>query len=103
MKQLEKLQLQSDLEHYGDFESLCSILMSWAKKSDNPDLTKAIQMVNKMFFYIHDLQEWRRLSEKTYEEFRSDKLRAVERARRAEKELKELQAEINKLKQISNL
>ena len=103
MSQFQKLQLQADIEHFADFESLCQILLSWSKKSDNPELTKAMNIVSRMSFYIHDLQEWRRLSLKTYEELSADKLRAVERARRAEAQLNELQTEVKRLKQITNL
>lgn len=103
MSQFQKLQLQADIEHFADFESLCQILLSWSKKSDNPELTKAMNIVSRMSFYIHDLQEWRRLSLKTYEELSADKLRAVERARRAEAQLNELQNEVKRLKQITNL
>tara|TARA_B110000503_G_C7094816_1_gene391072 strand:+ start:824 stop:1135 length:312 start_codon:yes stop_codon:yes gene_type:complete len=103
MSQFQKLQTMLDIEHYADYQMICGVLLKWQEKSQNKDLDNVIKAVNSTFFYIHNLQEWRRLSELSYAEFRSDKLRAIERAQNAELKIAELESELKKLKQISNL
>lgn len=48
-------------------------------------------------FYVHNLITNERLYEQSLSEYRSDKIRAVERARLAEKKIEELEQEIQKL------
>ena len=48
-------------------------------------------------FYVHNLITNERLYEQSLSEYRSDKIRAVERARVAEKKIEELEQEIERL------
>ena len=48
-------------------------------------------------FYVHNIITNERLYEQSLSEYRSDKIRAVERARIAEKKIEELEKEIVKL------
>ena len=49
-------------------------------------------------FYVHNLISNERFYNDSLSEYRTDKIRAVERARKAEDEVKGLQEEIQKLK-----
>lgn len=98
-----KVENLKDIEFYNNFNSLSELIIS-LKNSDNVD---KIQFMSKaltdIFFYVNELQQNRMLLKKTFSEYRQDKTRAIQRARRSEEQMEELQKEIKKLKQITNL
>ena len=49
------------------------------------------------------MQQQRNLYEKTYSEFRADKLRAIERARKSDEKCEELQTKLDKLQKLTQL
>ena len=57
----------------------------------------------EIFFYVNRLQVDRRMFNKVISEYRSDKIRAIERAQKAERKTQELQKQIeilNKQKEL---
>ena len=54
-------------------------------------------------FYVHNLITNERLYEQSLSEYRSDKIRAVERARSAEQEVARLRTEVDKLRTKLNV
>ena len=47
-------------------------------------------------FYVNNLQEDRKMYNRSLSEYRADKNRAIERARRAEKKIEKLEQELKK-------
>ena len=92
-----------DLDYYGNFEVIATTLLEWSKKKKNAQLDKVIQSLNNIAFYVNSLQMDRYANNKAVEDYRCDKNRAVERARKAEELADKLQKENSKLQKIVNL
>lgn len=95
---MKKIQNLKTIQFSNDFEIVSSRLLDWKKKKPVPALDEMIAAVTSWYSYTHELEtnEWYR--EKIIEEFRADKLRAIERARKAEKKLAEVEEELKKYK-----
>lgn len=99
-----KIENLRDLEFYGSYEYCLDICRKWLDlKPDNPELKKMAQELSSIFFYVTYMQQNERFYKFSLSEFRRDKLRAVERARKSETENQELKKEINKLKNLTGL
>lgn len=76
-----------EIEYYTNFNSIGELLISL--KRQNPEDTryiKAVEAMKEIGFYVNRLIVNQRYHDQAISEYRSDKLRAVERARRAENE-----------------
>jgi hypothetical protein len=101
---LDRMAIAKDLEYYGHINVACTIAQKWCKmKPDNEELRLLSDSLVGIFFWGNNQEQDRRIYDKELSEFRAAKNRAVLRARKAEQEIERLQAEIKKLKQISNL
>ena len=98
-----KIENLKDLEYYSNYEALAGILLAWSKKKKNKELDEAIRCLTEIAFYVNNLQSNRWGYNRAYSEFRSDKLRAVERARKSHDLAEKLLAENTKLKKLVNL
>lgn len=99
----DKAEVLKDIE-YNTHTSVClETLNKWKKDSSNKDLRLFIKSFLETIFYTNTLQRDRFIHNKMIEEFRSDKLRAVERARKADLKVENLQKEISKLRKLINL
>lgn len=96
---MRKIQNLKSIQFSNDFAIISSQLLEWNKKKPIPAITKMIEAVNSWFFYTHELESTQWHWEKSIEQYRSDKLRAVQRARRAEERLQKVEQELNKYKQ----
>lgn len=95
---MRKIQNLKSLQFSNDFEIIASRVLEWKRRKPIPELDQLIDAINSWYFYTHELEtnEWYR--ERIIEEFRSDKLRAIERARKAEEKLAEVEKELQKYK-----
>lgn len=99
----DKAEVLKDIE-YNSHTTIClEILNKWKKESSNKDLRLFIKSFLETIFYTNTLQTDRFIHNKIKEEYRADKLRAVERARKADSKVDKLKEEIKKLKMITNL
>jgi len=99
-----KIETLRDLEFYGSYEYCLDTCKKWLDlKPDNPELKQMAQELSSIFFYVTYMQQNERHYKLALQEFRQDKLRAVQRARKSEKENEELKKEINKLKNLTGL
>jgi len=99
----DKAEVLKDIE-YNSHTSIClELLNKWKKDSSNLELQEFIKSFLETIFYTNTLQRDRFIHNKIVEEYRSDKLRAVERARKADSKVDKLEKEISKLKQLINL
>ena len=100
----QKVRLLEDIKHSATYNLMLEIVMKWKKKTDdNEDLNTLANSLQDTFFYIHKLQEWRDMSETAFSQYRNDKNRVIQRARKLEDKIEELELEIKRLKLITNL
>lgn len=92
----EKITLLKDLEYNADIETVMSMLIEASKKRDTPQLKTMAEAVNRIYFYVHNLREERKMYNKAMSQYSADKCRAVERARMAEKKTEELEEKLKK-------
>ena len=77
-----------------NFEIMANTLLEWNKAKHNDRVKDMIQALNGSFYYTHELETNQYYMEKSMQQYRADKLRAVERARKAEKKIKKLEKEL---------
>jgi hypothetical protein len=84
-----KMELIKELEYITNYETLGNKLMKWGKSSENKDIKLCKESLAEIGIYVAHLEYERRTYEKTIDSYRSDKIRALQRARRVETELDE--------------
>ena len=84
-----KMELIKELEYVTNYETLGNKLIQWGKNSNNEDIKLCKECLAEIGIYVAHLEYERRTYEKTIESYRSDKVRALKRARRVESELNE--------------
>jgi hypothetical protein len=84
-----KMELIKELEYVTNYETLGNKLIQWGKQSNNEDIKLCKGCLAEIGIYVAHLEYERRTYEKTIESYRSDKVRALKRARRVEAELNE--------------
>lgn len=99
-----KINTLKDLEYFGAFTYCCEIVQKWEElKPDNEELKELSRSLAVVFFYVNTIQSERNLYDKYMSDSKSEKNRAIMRARKSESEIDELKAEIQRLKNISGL
>jgi len=87
----KKMQNLKEMEYYGNFNLVGEILLALKKKyPKNEKLTEAVSAMTHIGFFVTEMMQAQHYYDKSLESYRSDKLRAIERARRVEAELEEL-------------
>tara|TARA_R110002126_G_scaffold195028_1_gene342975 strand:- start:548 stop:862 length:315 start_codon:yes stop_codon:yes gene_type:complete len=95
----KKINNIKEAEYYTNFNLVGEhIIKSRKLKPENKALNDMYFAWQEVGFYVHNLISNERLYNDSLSEYRTDKIRAVERARKAEDEVKGLQEEIQKLK-----
>ena len=95
----KKLNNIKEAEYYTNFNLVGKhIIKSRKLKPENKALNEMYFALQEVGFYVHTLISNERLYNDSLSEYRSDKIRAVERARVAEDKVKGLEEEIQKLK-----
>ncbi len=84
----KKLDNLKDMQYLTNAEIVNKILLEYQKKNPtNEKLETLINAVVQIHFYVTELQNDRHLLMLSIDEYRADKLRAVERARKVESKL----------------
>lgn len=87
----KKIQNLKELEYYGNFNLVGEILLKLKKKyPDNKKISEAVDAMGHIGIFVTEMMQNQYFYNKSLEDYRSDKLRAIERARRVEKELEQL-------------
>ena len=95
----KKINNIKEAEYYSNFNLVGEYIVKSKKiKPENKALNDMYYCWQEVGFYVHNLIANERLYNDSLSEYRSDKIRAVERARIAENKLKELEEQIEKLK-----
>lgn len=90
----KKIDLLKAIEFANDFDMMSNILLEWKAKKPSDIINKMIDANIRMYYYSFNMEESVRLMRKMVSEYRTDKLRAVERARKAEKRIEELEEKL---------
>jgi hypothetical protein len=90
----KKIDLLKAIEFANDFDMMANILLEWKKKKPSDIIDKMIDANIRMYYYSFNMEESVRLMRKMVSEYRADKLRAVERARKADDLVKELKEKL---------
>lgn len=86
----KKLDNLKDMQYLANSEIINNILLEWQKKhTTNDKLETLINAVLQVHFYVQELQNDRHLLMLSIDEYKSDKLRAIERARRVEQKFEQ--------------
>lgn len=97
----KKLNNIKEGEYYGNFNLVGEYIVKSRKaKPENKAINEMYYCWQEVGFYVHNLITNERLYEQSLSEYRSDKIRAVERARTAEEKIEELEKEISKYKTL---
>jgi|5B_taG_2_1085324.scaffolds.fasta_scaffold00275_7 hypothetical protein len=83
-RDLQRLQADTDVN------AVLELLKRWRDKSDNKELQEFESMMLRISIYIWSLQNERKTFDNIIDELRGDKHRAINRARKAEEQLEEL-------------
>jgi len=95
----KKLNNIKEAEYYTNFNLVGEhIIKSRKLKPENKALNEMYFAWQEVGFYVHSLIGNERLYDQSLSEYRTDKIRAVERARVAEDKVKGLEEEIQRLK-----
>lgn len=98
-----KMELIKELEYVTNYQTLGNKLMKWGKESNNEDIKLCKGCLAEIGIYVAHLEYERRTYEKTIDSYRSDKIRALKRARRVEAELNEANKIVIKYKKAKKL
>jgi hypothetical protein len=94
----QKFDVLEDIDLSTNLLTLQQFAAKWCKsKPDNLDLQALKDAVLKVSIIANKMNYEKQLYHITIEEFRGDKLRAIERARKAEEELKQVKPKIENL------
>ena len=95
----EKIENLKEIEYYSNFNTVGEYVVKWKKaKPDNKDLILMYDSFTQIGFYVNELITNQGFRNDIVSEYRSDKIRAVNRARQAESKLEELQKKYKVLK-----
>ena len=88
----KKMQNLKEMEYYGNFNLVGEVLLKLKKKyPNNETLSDAVSAMTQIGFFVTEMMQNQYYYEKSLESYRADKNRAIERARRVEKEIEELE------------
>jgi hypothetical protein len=95
----KKINNLKEAEYYSNFNFVGEYIVKSRKaKPENEAINQMYYAWQELGFYVHNLIVNERLYEQSLSEYRSDKIRAVVRARTAEEKIIELEKEIERLK-----
>lgn len=90
-----------EFAYYGEFELVANTLLKWSKaKSNHKELDDVVAAFSRIGIYVKNMQERQRHYDIQLSRFRADKLRAVERARKAEDENANLLKELKECRKL---
>ena len=92
-----------ELQNNADMEMLLSLILKWTKKSDSKEIKAFNDALFRQLRYIQMLEDERFSFDRIISENIADKIRAVERARKADEKIEELQDKIKILETKNKL
>lgn len=92
-----------ELQNNVDMEMLLSLILKWTKQSDSKDIKAFNDALFRQLRYIQMLEDERFSFDRIISESLADKVRAVERARKADERIEELEKQIKILETKKSL
>jgi len=92
-----------ELQNNADMEMLLSLILKWTKKSESKEIKAFNDALFRQLRYIQALEDERFSFDRIISESLADKVRAIERARKADERIEELEEQIKKLEIKKNL
>ena len=88
----KKIQNLKEMEYCANFNLVGEVILKLRKKNpENETIRQAVEAMTQIGFYVNELMSNQYYYEQSLSEYRSDKLRAVERARKAEAHAAEIE------------
>jgi len=97
---MNKIKNIKDVEYFSNMELLSTLVLDAMKKQTSETLEKMAKAISEVTFYVNELQSDRWAYDKALSDYMADKNRAIERARKAEKQNEDLQIIIKKYEQF---
>ncbi len=94
----KKIHNLKHLDYLANFDILANTFLEWQEKKPTDAVDKLMGSLIDINYYITEIYTNELYFNKALSEYRADKLRAIERATKAEKKVEELEKEIAKLK-----
>jgi seryl-tRNA synthetase len=92
----DKINNLKDLQYYGNIELLANVVLEALKKKETPKLVEMSKAITQITFYVNNLQEDRKMYNRSISEYREDRNRAILRSRKAEEKIEKLEEELKK-------
>lgn len=99
----KKIHNLKHLNYLANFDIIANTLLEWQEKKPTDVVNKLMGSLIDINYYITEIYTNELYFNKALNEYRADKLRAIERATKAEKKVEELEKEIAKLKKEKEL
>jgi phage terminase large subunit-like protein len=99
----KKIHNLKHLKYLANFDIIANTFLDWQEKKPNDTVEKLMGSLIDINYYITEIYKNELYYNESLNEYRSDKLRAIERAQKAEKKVEELEQEILKLKKEKKL
>jgi len=103
MMSIDKIDLVRELEYLTNFEQLGRALISVSKEIKSERLDASKTALAEIGMYVSHLEQERKAYYKSISMYREDKIRAINRALRAEGENEELKKKLTKLEKAKKL
>ena len=94
----KKIHNLKHIRYLTDFEVISNNLLKWKKAKPIKELDDMIDAIISINYYITAIYQNELYHEESQAEYRSAKLRAIDRASKAEKKVQELEKELEKYK-----
>ena len=93
----KKIDNLKEMCYHSNISLLSEMVLDAIKKNDRDNLQKMSKAIKEVAFYVNGRQMVRWAYNKSIEEYRLSKNRAIERARKAEKKIEELQDKLDQM------
>tara|TARA_A100001015_G_scaffold100757_1_gene111862 strand:- start:1990 stop:2277 length:288 start_codon:yes stop_codon:yes gene_type:complete len=87
----KKMQNLEEIDYYSNFNLVGEVLLKLKKQNKNSkSIEDAVEAMTQIGFYVNTLIRKEKLYDRSLQSYQSDKLRAIQRARRVETELEKI-------------
>ncbi len=91
MKKIENLKY---IQYVTNFNIVSSTLQKWIKLKPNKEVDQMLGALAEIAGYVNNLESNESMRNKIISQYRSDKIRAINRAQRAEEKIEELEKDV---------
>lgn len=96
----KRINILKEVEFANDFNLVSSLLLKWQKEQNLENIDEAVRALAKIGLFVNNMIMEQDLVEKWMSENKSDRNRAIERAREADKKLEEAEQLLKDYKKV---